>query len=517
LRLTEQSVATLGETEFSWGRKLASDPARRADGAYLSWKWDGATLEVQSHPLGFIPVYYWLQPDRISVSTSIGGLLESGAPADLDYSALSLFLHLGFFVGEDTPFRAIRALPASGRLLWRGGQISFPDPIPSSPPAAKLDRRDALHEYARLFRLAIARREPRGLFGVPLSGGRDSRHILLELISQGHRPTFCITAKPFLPKSTDDVRIATKLVQALNVPHVVVDQPQWRLPAEIAKNHQTSFCSDEHTWMMPVVAGLAGKVNEVYDGIGGDILSAGLFLVEPTLRAYREQCYHEVARSLLSRWFIPEAEPTLRSILVPSLREEFSRESAEQRLIAELGKFSEWHNPLTAFYFFNRTRREISLYTFSMLMNSTNVLCPYLDTDVMNFLMSLPAEVLLDHNFHSDTVAIAYPDYQHIGYAEYTHQQHGSRHRNYWRRFSIELLLYIIRERGNRMVNIGWLVPRLIANTLLGRQFSAPLRAQYLVQLGRTCDLSIAAARSMNTSGALAGSIVADRKTSWGT
>jgi hypothetical protein len=81
------------------------------------------------------------------------------------------------------------------------------------------------------------------------------------------------------------------------------------------------------------------------------------------------------------------------------VRAKLSRESAEERLIEELGKFREWHNPVTAFYFFTRTRREISLYTFSMLMDDVDVLCPYLDTDVVNFLMGLPEKCLLDHSF----------------------------------------------------------------------------------------------------------------------
>jgi hypothetical protein len=238
---------------------------------------------------------------------------------------------------------------------------------------------------------------------------------------------------------------------------------------------------------MCIVGALDGKVAEVYDGIGGDVLSAGLFLNESTLRAYREQLYRDVAKHLLNAWSWRMAESTLRSIQAPSLRRELSRELAEQRLIAELGKFSEWHNPLTAFYFFNRTRRGISLYTFSMLMDSVTVLCPYLDTDLVSFLMSLPAELLLDHSFHSDTIAMEYPGYQHIGYAQDVHHDPGSRH--FWRRYSLELLLYFLRERNSEMVNLGWLLPRLIANTILGHAFSGPPRAQYLVQLGRACDL----------------------------
>jgi asparagine synthase (glutamine-hydrolysing) len=476
--------AVVGNTGFSWGRKVASAPARPPDGAYLSWTWDGSTLELESHPDGFVPVYYWLHREGISVSTSILALLEQGAPPDLDHQALSVFMRLGFYLGEDTPFKAIRALPASGRLRWSHRELSFPGSPPSPPRTTTIGRPDALAEYARLFRQAVARRAPRGPFAVPLSGGRDSRHIVLELLSQGHRPDFCVTASNLPPRNAEDVRVATRLARTLDLRHIVAEQSRWRLNAELSKNEQTSFCADEHTWAMPIADVLAAKVGEAYDGIGGDVLSAGLFLDESTLRVYQEGRYQDVARTLLNNWSIPES--TLRSIVGPALRRQLSRESAEERVIAELGKFGGWHNPLTAFYFFNRTRREISLYAVSMLMDRVNVLCPYLDRDVVDFLTSLPAELFLDHTFHTDTIAAHYPRYEHIDYAE--PGTSSSPHRNYWRRFSLELLWYFIRERDSAMVDIGWLVPRLIANTVLGWQFTGPLPALYLAQLGRVCD-----------------------------
>jgi asparagine synthase (glutamine-hydrolysing) len=42
------------------------------------------------------------------------------------------------------------------------------------------------------------------------------------------------------------------------------------------------------------------------------------------------------------------------------------------------------------------------------------VLCPYLDHDLYDFLASLPAELFLDRSFHADTIMQAYPRYAHV-------------------------------------------------------------------------------------------------------
>ena len=135
------------------------------------------------------------------------------------------------------------------------------------------------------------------------------------------------------PHNAEDVPVATRLARTLNLRHIVAAQSRSRLQAELSKNEQTSLGSNEHTWALPMADVLAAKVGEAYDGIGGDVLSAGLFLDESTLRVYQDGRYQDVARRLLKHWSIPE--PTLRAIVGPALRGQLSRESAEERVIAE--------------------------------------------------------------------------------------------------------------------------------------------------------------------------------------
>jgi hypothetical protein len=63
-------------------------------------------------PFGFVPRFQWYGPDGPIVRPALDALLAMGAPAAFDYDALAVFLRLGFFVGDDTPFASIRAVPA---------------------------------------------------------------------------------------------------------------------------------------------------------------------------------------------------------------------------------------------------------------------------------------------------------------------------------------------------------------------------------------------------------------------
>ena len=74
-------------------------------------------------------------------------------------------------------------------------------------------------------------------------------------------------------------------------------------------------------------------------------------------------------------------------------------------------------NPIASFFFWNRTRRDIALYSFGMFSHETTVFAPYLDHAVFDFLFSRPGEMLVDKQFHVDTISHAFPAAAGIAYA----------------------------------------------------------------------------------------------------
>src|SRR5262245_36429160 len=105
---------------FEGGRYQISGPQKfqagnRLDnrGIFGGWTWNGERLTIDRDRFGVYPLFYSVRTNAIAVSTSVDALLASGVSTALDDAAMAVFLRTGFFVSDDTPFAAIRAVPPS--------------------------------------------------------------------------------------------------------------------------------------------------------------------------------------------------------------------------------------------------------------------------------------------------------------------------------------------------------------------------------------------------------------------
>ena len=367
----------------------------------LSWQWDGARLVARTCRYGMRPLFYCSELGRILLSPSITTLLARGAPRDLDETAIGVFARLGSFLGEDTPFRAIKILPPGGTLAWDGA-LSIARTASEVEPQT-MSRSEAVRRYAGLFHAAIAQTAgPRSL--VPLSGGRDSRHIAFETQKLGALAR-CLTLRYHPPKPEDDLAIARQVTAALAVPHEIIPQSGNRLAKGRRATIACNLATNAHYWMVPLadrLAGATGPRAPILDGIGGDVLSNGLFLDAERLGLYREGRLGELADRLIGE------EPAPLPCLLDPAAMPFS--AARERLIAEFARHRHAPNPIAAFFFWNRTRRCIAPSVFGVL-GTHRVHCPYLDPELCDFLLGLPPEHFLDHSFHAETINSAFPQY----------------------------------------------------------------------------------------------------------
>jgi asparagine synthase (glutamine-hydrolysing) len=382
------------------------------DGIWSRWDWDDKRFELRTDRYGLYPTYYFKDAQGFGVSTSIIELLKFGVNRELDDPALAVFLRLGFFLGEDTPFRQIRATPPGATIRETAGKWEMTAPgLPSLRDGKPPTRAAAIEEFGIRFQAAVDALVPehRSRVCVPLSGGRDSRHILFALAHGGNAPTCCATSRHFPPKSDEDARIAAEIAATLGIRHFVINSSKQPIRAELEKNELTNFCADEHAWILELSRFVrSGGYEILYDGIGGDVLSAGLFLTPKNLGLYRHGKLTELAEILLGD------DSYLNSMLSREARGRWRREIAVERLVTELVRHANAPNPTGQFYFWNRTRREIALKFCSILGRDAHVLAPYLATPVYDFLASLPVEYFLDHGFHTEAIAQNYPAYAHL-------------------------------------------------------------------------------------------------------
>lgn len=467
-------IFTKGDARCLAGHRIEG-PGQSSDGIFAEWSWDGERLTARNDRYGFHPLYYFKRENEVSISHSIVRLLAEGSSAEIDHGSLAVFLRLGYFLGEDTPFRHIRALPPDAAFEWKDGRLTVSGRYALRKPQT-LTPDAAVDGYISLFREAIRKRlPPSDGFAVPLSGGRDSRHILLELCESGHRPKLCATVRRFPPCTGEDVRIASLLARAVKADHVAIEQRESRFQAELRKNIATNFCADEHAWLLAVAGYLRGKVETVYDGIGGDVLSESAYLSRERLNQFESGSYETLARG----FFVNDSE-CLDRLIHRGNRQLVDDEPAVHRLIEELKKHESAPNPVTSFVFWNRTRREIALSPYGIFREIPTVFSPFLDHELYDFLSSLPAGLQLDNRIHSDAIRRGFPEYAHIP-VENKHAPVLESRRQYLQ-FRKDLAWHVLSKKPSSLFRRSALMPALL-DPLLSRRLS-PL-VLYLFQLER--------------------------------
>ena len=120
-RIDREQPRTTGPCTVSLGRELAN-----GEGVSCRWEWGDDGFTLRNDRFGFYPTYYFATDDRFGVSPSIVDLAHGGARVEFDDDAMAVFIRLEFFLGADTPFRAIRAVPPGCTLRWRDGETGRP-------------------------------------------------------------------------------------------------------------------------------------------------------------------------------------------------------------------------------------------------------------------------------------------------------------------------------------------------------------------------------------------------------
>lgn len=424
-------------------------------GVFAFWCWSGNRLMVRNDRYGFYPLFYFVRRDEIAVSTSILKLLALGADSEFDVAGLAVFLRTGSFVGERTPFKEIHAFPPNAVAEWKDGDWALSGG-PRLPQLQELTFDQAVDGYISLFRAAIGKRVRSGeRVAVPLSGGRDSRHILLELCHSGHRPNFCVTVEVHPPRSNADVGIAKILAEALNIEHFVVRQPRSQLKQELHKNNITEFLAEHPAWAFAIEAFLRNKADVSYHGIAGDGLSGGNFMTPELLKYYELGMTDDCARHHLD---IHNNEVVLESCLEPNAYRTFNRQLALENIYEQVKVTEGTPSPSALHYFWTRSRRNMSLMPFRILNRSIEIRAPYLDYDLYDFLASLPASFQLENDLHTGVIQRAYPEYKDIAYASGSLSTSGHSYRIH----ILNVLKYLMFNRSN-LVNRPWLFSVLLS------------------------------------------------------
>ena len=401
------------------GHRMGPSPS--SGGLFARWDWDGTSLRASVDPLGFFSLFVYAKGREVAVSPSILHLLAQGADPESDPVAMAVFHRVGFFVENDTPFRHIRVLPPGGQLVWRDGVAT----VTGGPPAPRenaLTREQAVEAFIEMPR-ATMRRFLAGWDGpvvLPLSGGRDSRHILLEMAYQGRKPDTCVTFHNGGRLLNDEVQAARAVADRAAVHHTILGHPRTRVRDSLRMMLMAQLCADEHAQMMPMHDYLSGSPAAAIDGIGGDILTNPDDSAADFMDRARRGDYDGIARGMSeghSRVISRVISRTGHSGGAGAIHSADLHEAAIDRIAFSIQRFDTAPDPYQAFWFWNRTRREISFVSTAVMGGAAMVACPFLDPDFVDLGLSLPWSVTRDQRLHDDAIFRAYPAFADIPFA----------------------------------------------------------------------------------------------------
>ncbi len=399
------------------GARFAGARPGRDDGIFVQWRWNGETLTVENDRYGIHPLFYCARAESIWVSPSLEQVVRGNSARELDHGALAVFHRLGHFIADDTPFKDVKFLPPDSVLTWREGQLSIRSrPFGLCHGVHGLGFDDAAEAYRERFARAISRRLPRHpRFTVPISGGRDSRHILLELARQGAVPQHCPTLRYRPPATNQDVQVARELTRRLGIRHDEIERPSSYFEASLRDVVLTNHCGGGHGWVVPLASHLAGRCEVLYDGLAGSVLSGGFMLDRGSLGLFRDGSLEPLARRILGA---SADERALKSVLSRQAYATWSLDAAVERLVPELRRHADRPNPVLSFVFWNRTRRCVASIPYAILHQVPVVHAPYLDHELFDLLFELDPAHVEDNRLHDEVIRRAYPRFADVPYQD---------------------------------------------------------------------------------------------------
>ncbi|MFM1804567.1 MAG: hypothetical protein RL136_1446, partial [Planctomycetota bacterium] len=205
----------------------------------------------------------FLRADGASVDT-IGSFAGKGST--VDPIGLATVLRMGYALGT----RTVLAGVVTDAVLPEG----FAD--------ARAPSRDELVDLVLgATRARLAGTSPTVL----LSGGRDSRLILLALREIGVRPSVILTLSQ--PGPASDCAIAHRLAATLGQQVAPVVPSAFDGVRELDRHERQSFQSLEHGWFVDLAARVRAGGGAVTDGIGAGVLSTGSLLEAEPIAHWR--------------------------------------------------------------------------------------------------------------------------------------------------------------------------------------------------------------------------------------
>lgn len=323
----------------------------------------------------------------------------------VDWVAIAEVLTVGEAFGDDHP--------VPSETLKR----SVPTRKKPQPAEFSGTRDEAMEVCDALVRASIARAPADWNLAMGLSGGRDSRHLLLAAESVDRPVSRIVCSEHWLrAQNAADETSARMLAERIGLPLEIAPQARDRYAAEWNKNLEVNLETTNHSWVMSFSQHL-GSERPLLDGLNGgallgrDPLTTAWVRLNGTRPPSRDEALDHARRNLV-RHPRRRIKTWLNS---PRLTNSVWTE-AEERFTDRFQGYLDYPNPFQAWMYLERTPRGIALSPY-VLMNNDRVLCPYYEDEMIAFGLSLPWAFTCEATFQEDLIRRTYPQVASVPYA----------------------------------------------------------------------------------------------------
>jgi asparagine synthase (glutamine-hydrolysing) len=371
-------------------------------------------LIVITDRFGLKPLFYVSVPGTFAVATELKSLLGlPGIARDWSEQGVGEFFAFGHFFSDRTLFEGVRQVPPATVLRVRGGLV--PEITTYWTPAARAASESAGEQISRLddalYAAVQMRARPGERLGISLSGGLDARTIL-GLVPPGvDLHSVCIGIEGGI-----DHRTAAELARLASVPHHA-----YLLGAGVLRNFEKNLremvrLTDGHYLdqgiVMPSMAtyrdlgietllrGHAGELLHMAKAYSFSLDDEAVRASAPALEAWLQRRLTAYMLDGVPRdIFVPDVPAIARASLADALRRTSGGAAPVDRV---------W--PL---FLLTRIHRETAL-SMHMFGTFAPVRMPFLDNEVVDVLLSMPASLKLGDRLQTEILRRRRPEFLRV-------------------------------------------------------------------------------------------------------
>jgi len=394
---------------------------------------------VFTNRLGTWHVYHYSSGSTNRISTCYLGLAKQAEAKELNWSAISSFMQMGFFAGNDTYLKQIKILrPATCSVFDRDLQLvkqerywnwTF-EPVSRSTEAIE----EELHSILSAS-LNVALKNKR--VSLPISGGLDSRLLTGMVAERGHSYQSLWSYSYGLTEKSAETKIAVQIAEAASIPF-----SSYTVPNYLFVKTDTITASVELFQYLPgtrqacMIDVLSKDADAVIGGHWGDVWMDDIGIAGMDLNSWFQKKIVKKGSEWLVKEICEPHFPKAAEELTAYFHEWNERYAHVQDIDFRMKIFK------TDQWSFRWTIPSLRMYQAAVLP-----VLPFYDNRVVDLFATIPTDVVKGREFEVSFIKRYYPELAKIRWQEYDSNLYN------YKRFNNRHLIYRAVSKGKRMLS----------------------------------------------------------------